>query len=163
MRLLMLLLGVLFSTASFSQTEKITDLLYKQFLREQKMYGKDAVDMPVLLQPFQIKNDTLSAAFIIRSESAPEEILYSYRKVSIHDIEAFIKDMNVLFTANEGSVQEVNIIKDRDGAVLETRKNTSHLFFTELGRDAKDESLRRKMLQAFERAGYNIISEYWFN
>ena len=163
MKLLVLIIGVLFSTASFSQTEKIAALLNKQFQKEQKMYGEDAVDRPVLLQPFQIENDTLSVAFKIITGSEPEEMLYSYRKVSIHDIEAFIKDMNVLFTAIDNSVQETNIIKDKDGTVLDTRNNTSHLFFTELRKDASDESLQRKMLRAFDRMGQEITSEYWFN
>jgi len=163
MKLILLIIGVLFGTACFSQTEKIAALLNKQFQKEQKMYGDDAIDRPVLLQPFQIENDTLSVAFKLSSGSATEEMLYSYRKVSIHDIEAFIKDMNVLFTAIDDSVQETDIIKDRDGTVLETRRNTSHLFFTELRQDANDETLRRKMLQAFERIGHKISSEWWFN
>ncbi|MFA7687027.1 MAG: hypothetical protein WCY25_04080 [Moheibacter sp.] len=156
-----ILIILLFSgTFSFAQQEKITKLLNRQFEKEQKMYEADDFEKPKMIQPFQIKNDTLSVAFSYQTEDG--EIQY-FRQVNLNDIKSFEKDMNVLFIAKDGSVKETITTKNSDGMVLKTEVNDSHLFFTELRKDFKNKSLQKKITKAFAKAGYPISGEYWFD
>src|SRR5690606_12669684 len=145
---------------TFAQQEKITKLLNRQFEKEQKMYEADDFDKPKMIQPFQIKNDTLSVAFSYQTDGG--EIHY-FRQVNLHDIESFEKDMNVLFIAKDGSVKETILIKKQNGMIMKTEVNDSNLFFTELRKDFKNKSLQKKITKAFAKAGYPISGEYWFD
>lgn len=156
-----ILLILLFSGIfSFAQQEKITKLLNEQFEKEQKMYEADDFDKPKLIQPFQIKNDTLSVAFSYQNEE--DEIQY-FRQVNLKDIQSFEKDMNVLFIANDGSVKETITTKNVDGITEKKHYNYSHLFFTELRKDFDDDYLQEEMIKAFEKAGFEISGEYWYH
>lgn len=145
---------------SFAQQGKITKLLNRQFEKEQKMYEADDFEKPKMIQPFQIKNDTLSVAFSYQTDGG--EIHY-FRQVNLHDIESFEKDMNVLFIANDGSVKETITTQNMDGITEKKHYNYSHLFFTELRKDFKNKSLQKKITKAFAKAGYPISGEYWFD
>ena len=154
--LILMFLGVF----SFAQHEKITKLLNQEFEKEQKMYEADDLDKPKMIQPFQIKNDTLSVAFSYQTDGG--EIQY-FRQVNLKDIKRFEKDMNVLFIAKDGSVKETILIKKQDGMIMKTEVNDSHLFFTELRKDFKNKSFQKKITKAFEKVGYSISGEYWFD
>ena len=161
MKFFLLLLLWFFGSECLGQTDKISHLLNKQFQKEQKIYATD--EKPIRVQPFQIINDSLQVEVGVKADEMKEEIWYFNRKVHLKDIDGFIKDINVLFTANQDSVKETISKKDKKGNVLETRTHYTHLFFTELGKDPKDKSLQKKMMAAFKKAGYTLSGEYWFN
>lgn len=158
-----IVLLLFFSAVSFAQQDKIVELLNNQFNKEQKMYETDDVDKPNLIQAFRIKNDTLSVSIRYLADLHTGEIWHYNRAVHINDIEGFIKDSNVLFVAKDGSVKEILIKKNDDGNINKTEENDTHLFFTELKKDSKDHTFQKKILKAFEKAGYKITSEYWHN
>ena len=114
-------------------------------------------------QPFQIQHDSLSFEFTTLDYDEESKITFIRRSVHLKDIEEFIKDMNVIFVAKENSVKETVTVKDRQGNTIEKKEYLTHLFFTELGKDYGDESLRNQILKAFAKAGYRITSEYWFH
>lgn len=120
---------VLYTTFSFGQTDKIVQLLNQQFDKEQKMYDADyESDKPTLVQPFQIKNDTLSVEFSYQTDGNKEHIVHYLREIYLKDIEGFAKDINVLFTAKEASVKEIVTTKGTGGSVLHRKINYSNLF-----------------------------------
>lgn len=151
---------LLFCTAtSFAQTDKIVQLLNQQFAKEQKMYpaGNNS-EKPVLVEPFQIKNDTLSMAFSYHTEDG----MINYRReVHLKDIHSCVKDVNVLFIAKGDAVKETVIIKDADGQVLDRSVHLLQQFFLELRQDMKDKALQKKVINAFGKAGYSITGDYW--
>lgn len=148
----------------WAQKTKIVKLLNQQFAHEQKLYDRAyEEERPTLIQPFEIHNDSLRFEFSIPVDPSKEQIRYTQRRVHLSDIESFIKDINVLFVTKEYSVQETVWIKDQLGNILSTEQNTSYLFFTELGKNFKDDSFRKKLLNAFQKAGYTLSSDYWFN
>lgn len=151
---------------TFAQTKEITKLLNKHFENEQEMYDDEYsnIKKPTLIQPFQIKNDTLSFEYSIPSYADSEHILYTKREVHLKVIKEFIKDVNVIFIANPKNVKETRTTKNKKGEILESTEYFTYLFFTELRKDSYDEyTLRQQMLDAFENAGYKITSEYWYN
>lgn len=148
---------------TFAQTGKIVKLLHQQFAKEQKMYDQEDPDKPEMIQPFQIKNDSLTVEFRYLINEKDEYARHFSRAVHLKDITGFIKDMNVLFTAKDGSVKEIMTKKDKNGNTIQTKTTHSHLFFTELHKDAKNNSLQTKMQKAFKKAGYIITSEYWYD
>lgn len=159
-----LLILMLISTFTFAQNSQIEKLLNQQFEKEQKIFGSESdPEKPRLTKPFQIINDTLSFEFAMPWYNSDDEIKFTHREVALTDIQGFIKDYNIIFIAKEGSVKETTLKKDMDGNIMETKKNNSHLFFTELRKDSKDNSLQKKMLKAFKKAGYIITSEYWWD
>lgn len=163
MKLTIVMSLLIFNTVAFAQQNKIVELLNQQFKKEQKMYEFEAIDQPKLIHPFEIKNDTLKVSTSYLADFQTGEIWHYNRAVHIKDIEGFIKDINVLFVAKDGSVKVIVIKKDEDGNIINTEENHTHLFFTELRKDTKDQKLQSKMLKAFEKAGYNITSEFWYN
>jgi hypothetical protein len=157
---------LLFSFLSFAQTTEITQLLNLHFQQEQSMYDEEYSNFkkPTLVQPFQIKNDTLSFEYSIPSYTDSEHILYTKRKVHLKDIKEFIKDVNVIFIANPKSVKETRTTKNTKGETLESTESFTYMFFTELRKDSYDAyTLRQQMLDAFTKAGYKITSEDWYN
>lgn len=146
-----------------AQQDKIEKLLNKQFNYEQNLYEEGISSKPQLIQTFQIQKDSLVFEFTMPDYNEENRIKFIRRSVHLKDIEEFIKDMNVIFLAKEDSVKETVTIKDRQGNTIEKKEYLTHLFFTELGKDYGDESLRNQMLKAFAKAGYRITSEYWFH
>jgi hypothetical protein len=144
---------------AFAQTDKVAQLLNQQFAKEQKMYpaGNNS-EKPLLVEPFQIKNDTLSMAFSYHIKD--REIQYR-RDVHLKDIHSFEKDRNVLFIAKEDSVKETVITKDSNGQVLDRSVHHLQQFFLELRQDMNDEALQKKVIKAFGKAGYSITGDYW--
>lgn len=150
------------ATLCAAQTEKITKLLNTHFQQEQQLYDEDDETKPALVQPFQIQNDTLS--YTIKYTFNSGEEMEITRKVNLNDIEEFIKDYHVIFVAKPETVTEIETIRNEKGEVLEVDTRTTHLFFTELYKNSKDEqTIRKQMRKAFEKAGYTISSEYWYN
>jgi len=148
---------------TFAQTNKIVKLLNNQFEKEQKIYDEYVADKPRLIQPFQIKNDSLTFELTMPYYHEENKAEFTRRSVHLKDIEEFIKDMNVLFVAKEGSVKEIVTVKDGKGNIVKKTGYNTHLFFTELRKDYSDDPLQEKMIKAFQKAGYIITSEYWFN
>src|SRR5690606_5149012 len=113
---------------------------------------------PALVQPFQIQNDTLR--YTIKYTFNNGEEMEITRKVNLNDIEEFIKDYHVIFVAKPETVTEIETIRNEKGEVLEVDTRTTHLFFTELYKNSKDEqTIRKQICKAFQKAGYTISSE----
>ena len=157
----LLLLVIFTANITFAQHNKIVKLLNRQFEKEQKMYDEDVSDKPKLIQPFQIKNDSLSFEFTMPYYNDENKKEFTRRVVHLKEIQGFIKDMNVLFIAKEGSVKEIVTVKDNRGKVVSRQEYQTHLFFTEFRKDYKDKPLQKKMIKAFRNLGYSISSEYW--
>lgn len=151
------------SLFTFAQTSEIVKLLNQQFETEQGFYDEYETSKPMMITPFQIKNDTLSFEFKTVYDD-PDKIILTKREVHLKDIKEFIKDMNIIFRTNPKSVKETQIIKNNTGKTLEATQYFTDLFFTELHKNKEDEyTLRKQMLEAFKKAGYEVTSDYWYN
>lgn len=157
------ILFFLIGNFTFAQTDKIVKLLNEQFEKEQKMYDEGDSYQPKFIQPFQIKNDSLSFEFSMPYNNTENEIITTRRTVHLKDIEQFIKDVNVLFITKKGSVKEIYFTKDYQGKILKKEERQTYLFFTEFRKDEYDQYLQREMIEAFKKAGYTITSEDWWN
>lgn len=157
-----LLLLLCAMTLSIAQTNKITRLLNKQFNAEQKMYEADDDFKPTLVDPFRIENDSLSFTFS-QAGTGPGQTIITRRSVHLKDIEEFMKDINILFVTSRNAVRETHTILGADGQILSSTKRFTYLFFTQLSKDPYDQVFFKKMLRAFDRAGYKILGEHWYN
>lgn len=163
MKKLLLIFVLLFTNYSFAQTKEIEKLLNKQFANEQEMYDEEDSYKPKLIQPFQIKNDSLSFEFSKPYNNTENEIKTIRRTVHLKDIEEFIKDVNVIFIAKKNSVKEIYFTKDSEEKIINKEKRETYLFFTEFRKDKYDMYLQRKMIEAFDKAGFRITSKDWWN
>ncbi len=157
---IMLLLSTHFS---FAQTGEIVKLLNEHFEFEQGFYDEYETTKPVLVSPFKVQNDTLTFEHKAVYDD-PNKIMFIKRAVHLKDINAFVKDKNVIFIAKKKAVKETQIIKNQKGDIIETTSHFTDLFFTELHKNPDDNyTLRKPILEAFEIAGYPISSDYWYN
>ena len=162
MKHLLLLPFLCTMTLGMAQTDKITKLLNKQFEVEQKIYEADDEFKPTLIEPFRIENDSLSFTFS-QAGTEPGQMMITRRSVHLKDIEEFMKDINILFVTSRNAVRETHTILGSDGQILETTERFTYLFFTQLFKDQDNRAFFKKMLRAFDRAGYKIVGEHWYN
>jgi len=146
-----------------AQTQKITQLLNKQFKKEQKMYDKFDDRKPTLTQPYIISNDSLiyEISFInTESEGGRRNIRSA---VHLKDINALTKDINILFQTSKDAINVTNKTYDAQGVLTKEESGTTYLYFTELSKEKENEKFRNQLLKAFEKSGYPIISEFWYD
>lgn len=146
-----------------AQTKKITDLLNKQFQKEQKFYDEFDLEKPYLHQEFRIENDSLSFEFYYAPQLENQQKEIIRRVVHLKDLIDFSKDYSILFLTEANLVLETIYLEKNPGKKEIVHQNTTDMFFTELRKDRKDESIQGKMIKAFSKAGYEIIGEYWFH
>lgn len=157
------LLSFLIGFSCFAQTKKITDLLNKQFQKEQKFYDEFDLEKPYLHQEFRIENDSISFEFYYAPQLENQQKEIMRRVVHLKDINDFSKDYSILFLTEENSLIETIYLEKNSGEKEILHQTSSDMFFTELRKDRKDESLQKNIIKAFSKAGYEIIGEYWYH
>lgn len=157
-----IIIGLLFSFSCLAQSSEITKLLSQQFKKEQKLYDKNYdSERPVLTQDFKIVNDTLSYEFTYPTENTEYDGIYYLRSVPLSEIISIEKDYNILFITKANAVMEKKIKRTKNGFVLSEQTSNSHLFFTELRKDKRDQKYPDKMIKAFNKAGFIIHNNHW--
>jgi len=159
--LILLLLFV--GNLTFAQTDQILALLNNQFEKEQTMYEPDETDKPRLVQPFTIHNDTLSFAITRPLAEKDNHTEITRRAVHLKDIEGFIKDYNVIFTAKDGTVEETVIVQNHQGNILTKRGSLTYLVSPEFRKDIGQQYMHRNIPVGFDESEYPITSKDWYD
>jgi hypothetical protein len=83
------------------------------------------------------------------------------QEVPLGKITGFVKDVNVIFETEPGAVT-VTVQKFSEAGVLLNKETSNYnLFITEICKDQDNENFRDKILQSFEKTGYDIESRFW--
>lgn len=164
---LLLFLITLFTLNLQAQEKKITDFLNKDLRWEVENQFKNSdrlerYDTLVVVEPFQIKNGTLSIAvkrkkveFSEQGDKYTETYFTEKQEVELNKITKLTKDINVIFVTRPDAVKIYE-----NG--IETRKYS--LFFLQLCCSEKyNETWANELLTLFEKAGYSIEMENWYD
>jgi hypothetical protein len=143
----------------FSQQDKIMKLLNKQLNSELKKYTYD--DSLKVLHPFLIDKNNVLSLEVKKYDMYNSEWRIVKQDVPLDKITGFVKDVNVIFETEPDAVT-VTVQKFSEAGVLLNKETSNYnLFITEICKDQDNENFRDKILQAFEKTGYDIESRFW--
>lgn len=151
------------SHTCLGQTKKITQILNKQFQKEQKWYDEIDIEKPYIYQEFKIENDSLSFEFYYAPQLETQQKEITRRVVHLKDLKDFSKDYSILFLTEANSVMEKIYLEKSPGQKEILHQSITDMFFTELRKDRKDEILQKNIIKAFSKAGYTITGKYWYH
>ena len=161
MKNLLLIFLFLISISAFSQESKIIELLNKQLNKE--ITDNQKQDLIKIVRPFYIDDHHNLVLEVKKPNPYMEQTDFIRSEVALKDISGFIKDINVIFETAEPKVKITTKSYDSNNKLLKTNVEYTHLFFTELCESKSNKKFRDKLLKAFEKAGFPISSEFWFD
>lgn len=164
MKNIIIIVLLFISSTLFSQNDKIVKLLNKQLNTEYKEYYDQAdKERFKLTQPYKIdENGILSFSFTENYNQYNGKTNY-YREIPIDKIVRLDKDMNVVFISDEKNALEIVTTYDNQGKLVRENKYQSTVFQTEIKKEQQNEYFRDELIKAFNKAGYEIKSEYWWD
>jgi hypothetical protein len=157
----------LFALNLQAQEKKIVDFLNKDLCWEVKNQFKNSdrmerYDTLVVTEPFQIKNGILSISvkrkkvdFSEKDDQYTEVYFTEKQEIELSKIVKISKDINIIF------VTQPDAVKIYENGI-ETRKYS--LFFLKLCCSEKyNEKWANELLTLFEKTGYSIEMENWYD
>ena len=145
-----------------AQTEKISEILNKQFKEEQNMYEEDDKMKPTLISPFVIENNVLSYEIMLEKTYSGKKAKIR-REVALKDISELLKDINVIFVTTGKDAVETYTYFNEDGTLEAPEISKTNLFFTEINKERQNQHFRDALVKAFKKAGFEIESVVWFD
>jgi hypothetical protein len=146
-----------------SQVQKIVKILNRELQKEVAAQKKDSANYYGetfdIIKQYSIEGDPKVLVLEIKKKNTYKNAYYTIKQeVELSKIKAIVKDINIIFRA------EPNASK-----VTETEQNgekniyTGDLFFLNLSYGKKNEKLAKELINAFQKAGYSIQKEYWYD
>lgn len=151
----------LFNLFAFSQEKKVVDLLNKQLMKEIKKFTNE--DSLKIIQPFYINENKKLILEFEKYNSYNEKWEVIKSEVSLDKITGFIKDINVIFQTEEKDVLETIKTYNEKKELISTDIIDTNLFFTGINKEQNNTDFRDKIVKAFQKAGYIIDSQYWYD
>lgn len=151
---LILLLGV--SQLSLAQNHKIVTLLNKQLQKEMThFYTDEERENFIVTEPFRIdENSILHFGYTIKSYDGGKISVYS--KIPLNKIMNIGRDHNIYFETLENDVTETQTYYEKNGNILKTKTEQTHLFSTEINKESYPHRFMKRLAKAFKKAGYSL-------
>ena len=146
---------------SYAQETKIVELLNKLLKKEIKKFKNE--DSLKIIQPFYISENKKLILEFEKYNSYNEKWEVIKSEVSLDKITGFIKDINVIFLTEEKDVLETIKTYNEKKELISTDKIDTNLFFTGINKEQNNTGFRDKIVKAFQKAGYVIDSQYWYD
>ncbi|MGX9985563.1 hypothetical protein [Soonwooa purpurea] len=161
MKNIVLLFFLLISQFSIAQNHKIAQLLNKQLQKEvTHLYTDEERENFIVTEPFRIdENNVLHFGFTM-IKNADGEKTNIKREVPLDLVGGFDKDMNVYFHTLGKHVTETRTDYDKNGIILRTKTDKTHLFSTEINKESYPHRFMKQMAKAIAKAGYDIECSY---
>ena len=152
---------LLLTISVFSQKEiEIEKLLNKELKKELQFQNDNPTfegDSLIIVEPFKVENNILSIT--IKKISYYEENSYlEKQEVALDQITSIVKDINVIFETKLNAVKITQTYKN--GKIT---KREDNLFFLQLSAEKNNEALAKRIIKVFNKAGFTIEKEYWFD
>lgn len=151
---LILLLGV--SQLSLAQNHKIVTLLNKQLQKEMThFYDDEERKNFIVIEAFRIdENNILHFGYTIKSYDGGKINVYS--KISLNKIINIGRDHNIYFETLDNDVTETQTHYEKNGNILKTKTEQTHLFSTEINKESYPHRFMKRLAKAFKKAGYSL-------
>lgn len=146
---------------SYAQETKIVELLNKLLKKEIKKFKNE--DSLKIIQPFYISENKKLILEFEKYNSYNEKWEVIKSEVSLDKITGFIKDINVIFLTEEKDVLETIKTYNEKKELISTDIIYTNLFFTGINKEQNNTGFRDKIVKAFQKAGYVIDSQYWYD
>lgn len=161
MKNILLFFLLLISQLSLAQNQKIAQLLNQQLQKEiTHFYDDEERENFIVTEPFRIdENNILHFGFTLIKNADGEKISIK-REVPLNQVESFDKDMNVYFHTLGKHVTETRTDYDKNGKILRTKTEKTHLFFTEINKEHHPNRFMKQMAKALKKAGYVVECSY---
>ena len=155
---LILLLGV--SQLSLAQNHKIVTLLNKQLHKEMThFYDDEERKNFIVTEAFRIdENNILHFGYTIKSYDGGKINVYS--KIPLNKIINIGRDHNIYFETLDNDVTETQTHYEKNGNILKTKTEQTHLFSTEINKESYPHRFMKQMEKALKKAGYDIECSY---
>lgn len=155
---LILLLGV--SQLSLAQNHKIVTLLNKQLQKEMThFYDDEERKNFIVTEAFRIdENNILHFGYTIKSYDGGKISVYS--KIPLNKIMNIGRDHNIYFETLDNDVTETQTHYEKNGNILKTKTEQTHLFSTEINKESYPHRFMKQMAKAIAKAGYDIQWSY---
>lgn len=155
---LILLLGV--SQLSLAQNHKIVTLLNKQLHKEMThFYDDEERKNFIVTEAFRIdENNILHFGYTIKSYDGGKINVYS--KIPLNKIINIGRDHNIYFETLDNDVTETQTHYEKNGNILKTKTEQTHLFSTEINKESYPHRFMKQMAKAIGKAGYDIEWSY---
>lgn len=157
MKKFLLLFLLVTSQLSFSQSQKIAQLLNKQLQKEMTHFYTDEEKKNfIVTEPFRIdENNILHFGFTVIKNIDSEKMSIK-RETPLDKIVALNKDLNVYFQTLGNDVIETQTTYDKKGNVLQIKTEQTHLFITEINREHYPNRFMKRLAKAFKKVGYSL-------
>ncbi len=160
MKNIVLLFLLVTSQFSIAQNHKIAQLLNQQLQKEMThFYDEEERENFIVTEPFRIdENSILHFGYTIKSYDGGKISVYS--KIPLNKIINIGRDHNIYFETLDNDVTETQTHYEKNGNILKTKTEQTHLFSTEINKESDPHRFMKQMEKALKKAGYDIECNY---
>lgn len=160
MKNIVLLFLLLISQLSLGQNHKIAQLLNKQLQKEMThFYNEKERENFTVTEAFRIdENNILHFGYTIKSYDGGKISIYS--QIPLNKIMNIGRDYNIYFESLDNDVTETQSHYEKNGKILKTKTDKTHLFSTEINKEHYPNRFMKRLAKAFKKAGYDIECSY---
>ncbi len=160
MKNIVLLFFLLISQFSIAQNQKIAQLLNQQLQKEMThFYNEKERENFTVTEAFRIdENNILHFGYTIKSYDGGKISIYS--QIPLNKIMNIGRDYNIYFESLDNDVTETQTHYDKNGIILRTKTDKTHLFSTEINKESYPHRFMKQMAKAIAKAGYDIECSY---
>ena len=160
MKNIVLLFFLLISQFSIAQNQKIAQLLNQQLQKEfTHFYNEKERENFTVTEAFRIdENNILHFGYTIKSYDGGKISIYS--QIPLNKIMNIGRDYNIYFESLDNDVTETQTHYDKNGIILRTKTDKTHLFSTEINKESYPHRFMKQMAKAIAKAGYDIECSY---
>lgn len=160
MKRILLLFLLVTNQFSIAQNHKIVQLLNQQLQKEiTHLYTEEERENFIVTEPFRIdENNILHFGYTIKSYDGGKISVYS--KIPLNKIINIGRDHNIYFETLDNDVTETHTHYDKNGIILRTKTEQTHLFSTEINKESYPHRFMKQMAKAIAKAGYDIECSY---
>lgn len=160
MKNIVLLFLLVTSQFSLGQNHKIAQLLNKQLQKEMShFYDDEERKNFIVTEAFRIdENNILHFGYTIKSYEGGKINVYS--KIPLNKIINIGRDHNIYFESLDNDVTETQTHYEKNGNILKTKTEQTHLFSTEINKESYPQRFMKQMAKAIAKAGYDIECSY---
>lgn len=156
MKNIVLLLLLVTSQFSIAQNHKIAQLLNHQLQKEMThFYDEEEKDNFIVTEAFRIdENNILHFGYTIKSYDGGKISIYS--QIPLNKIMNIGRDYNIYFESLDNDVTETQTHYEKNGKILKTKTEQTHLFSTEINKESYPHRFMKRLAKAFKKAGYSL-------
>lgn len=152
-----------FASTSFGQEQTIVKTLNRELQKEVKNQLKSphfSGDTIEIVKPFSISTDKILSFEIKKTSPYFSGYQIIRQEVPLNKILKIGKDINIILECEDHEVLTTYNTFDVENKTEEVKGN---LFFLYLSNEKQNEDLGVAIQKAFQKAGYSLEKEYWYD